>query len=104
MQIICGINAEFTVKRGQKEVTRNAPVENVTLTQHVDLDDVVRLLDSCDNLEEFKQRSFHVVSRRLKKEGIVVFPKEFRGFDDLWNNSNSLPEPLEYTEVEEIHV
>ena len=72
MQIICGIKA----------------VKNTTITENMLPEQVKPLLASCADVEEFQQRAFHVVSRKWKKEGVVVFPAEFRGLKEYWESQH----------------
>jgi hypothetical protein len=68
MQIVCGIKT----------------VRNTTITETVQPQMVKALLASCVDADEFQQRAFHVISRKWKKEGVVVFPAEFRGLKEYW--------------------
>lgn len=68
MQIVCGIKG----------------VKNTTITETIQPDQVQVLLKSCSTAKEFEQRTFHVVSRKWKREGVVVFPAGFRGLGEYW--------------------
>ena len=72
MQIVCGIKT----------------VRNTTITETIQPSQVEALLASCSDADEFQKRAFHVVSRKWKKEGVVVFPAEFRGLKEYWESQH----------------
>lgn len=85
MYFNCGINTIISTKRGNKLVEKKVPVKNTVLRQHVEHEEVQRLLDSCTDASEFERRVFHIVVRRCKREGIFnIFPKEAIGVREYW--------------------